>query len=677
MVTRGTRHLLGALLLSAATMLGAANARADEWVTSCGPFANHVFKSSSAYGMTATDTCPGGSLKLDATGFSFKSGQGVIWQASAPAGLTITSAEIPYNNLQSSYVNSAGGQYGGDFYWTGGTSNITPNEYGASLGPFQSRDFGFLLVCSRSSCDGLPGANIEVTQITLVARETTPPHLTTPSGIGEATGWVRGAWPMAFWGDSPSGLCALNAYFGHVALPGTTSSHDPSQWHQCAAGPVNDRIVTNDYPQGANPLYTAAWDAAGETVSQTKTVYVDNQTPTVSLTGPSEAASSAGTQYVTATAHAGPSGVAGIECHVDGIPGSWYPERTAVVPVSGVGEHKVQCQAQSNAVDMSGQRAISALATFSVKIGQPTVTALAFTNLVDGLRCRRSTERITVPARWVREHRNGHWVRVRRAAHAKTVHIRRCQVRTRRERVTIWVTRQRNGHRVRVKEHKLVRVVVRPRTVSSGRKSVPHGHAATVSGWLGTTAGVALGGQTVDVLSAPEDGRGSYALVAVVRTGANGGWSARLAPGPSRSTTAVYAGGPTTEGSYAAPVNLVVPAKVDLLRITPRQVAWGGTVRLTGQLEGGYLPPGGALVRLRIGLGKSFITYGVHEHVAGSGRFTTAYTFGAGDPSVRRSYWFQIASLPMGDYPYTPASSRRIAVLVGGHPRAGRRTSRP
>ena len=52
------------------------------------------------------------------------------------------------------------------------------------------------------------------------------------------------------------------------------------------------------------------------------------------------------------------------------------------------------------------------------------------------------------------------------------------------------------------------------------------------------------------------------------------------------------------------------------------RVAWGGTVKLTGRLEGGYLPPGGALVRLRIGLGRSFITYGVHEHVGGGGRFT-------------------------------------------------------
>jgi len=90
-------------------------------------------------------------------------------------------------------------------------------------------------------------------------------------------------------------------------------------------------------------------------------------------------------------------------------------------------------------------------------------------------------------------------------------------------------------------------------------------------------------------------------------------------------------------------------------------------VHLTGRLLGGYLPPGGALVRLRIGYGSSFETYGVQEHVTGDGRFTTVATFGPGDPSIYRTYWFQIASLPMGDYPYAPAASQRVPVIVGGN----------
>jgi hypothetical protein len=114
---------------------------------------------------------------------------------------------------------------------------------------------------------------------------------------------------------------------------------------------------------------------------------------------------------------------------------------------------------------------------------------------------------------------------------------------------------------------------------------------------------------------------------------------------------------------------VIVPAKVKLLSVSPRDVAWGGTVRITGRLLGGYLPAGGALVRLRIGQGRSYQTYGVQEHVTGRGRFTTTYTFGAGYAAIHKSYWFQIATLPMGDYPYAPAASGRRSVLVGGHPR--------
>ena len=52
--------------------------------------------------------------------------------------------------------------------------------------------------------------------------------------------------------------------------------------------------------------------------------------------------------------------------------------------------------------------------------------------------------------------------------------------------------------------------------------------------------------------------------------------------------------------SIWAQVHVVVPAKVKLIRVSPGRLAWGDTVRITGQLLGGYLPPGGALVRLRI-----------------------------------------------------------------------------
>ena len=111
---------------------------------------------------------------------------------------------------------------------------------------------------------------------------------------------------------------------------------------------------------------------------------------------------------------------------------------------------------------------------------------------------------------------------------------------------------------------------------------------------------------------------------------------------------------------------MIVPAKVKLLSVSPSRVAWGGTVRITGQLVGGYLPPGGALVRLRIGQGSSYQTYGVQEHVTGNGRFTTTYTFGAGHASSFQRFWFQIATLPMGAYPFAPSDRGGDPCWSGG-----------
>jgi hypothetical protein len=113
---------------------------------------------------------------------------------------------------------------------------------------------------------------------------------------------------------------------------------------------------------------------------------------------------------------------------------------------------------------------------------------------------------------------------------------------------------------------------------------------------------------------------------------------------------------------------VIVPARVQVLRLWPRQVHWGGTVHIVGRLDGGYLPPGpaGELVRLRLGYGRAYTTYGVKTDVTGNGRFAVTYKFGPGPARLVRDYWFEECTLPADDYPYAPACSRRITVRVGG-----------
>jgi hypothetical protein len=602
--------------------------------------------------------------------------------ATAPPGLTITHLYTVNDN--SDYVGDGHGWWG-EFFWNGGpgaagrSGQITDDfhRYGCCAQRFDSRTAGWFIDCNWSSCSN-PGL-LWVGGVDLTVDENQRPWLVAPSGLWRASGWVRDRWQLSFYGDSPSGVCSLAAWLNGQAVtlgPGATVGRNIGTWHQCAVAGASATVQTADYGEGAMPLLIDGCDAAGACTgfSYTKTIYVDNSHPWVSLRSPRDVPVTAGPQFVTATAGGSPSGIGEIDCRVDGGPverfaegGSQHP--LARIPVIGLGEHTVSCIAANTAVAQDGSHAWSLTpAVAGLKIGEPTVSAISFLKVVDALRCSRATKRIKIPGRWVTVWRHHRPVWVRRRPHAKLVHVTRCHPRIVRRRVTVWVMVNRNGRKVRVRRTKVIRVALAPRVVGHGTRWVRHGRSTTVSGWVGTAGGVALGGQTVDVYTSPDNHLGQFSFAAAVRTAADGGWTARLPAGPSRLAEAVYAGSPTTEPSVSGQVRVIVPAAVRLVRVSPRRVAWGGTVRITGQLLGGYLPPGGALVRLRIGYGSAYTTYGVQEHVMGDGRFTTTYTFGLGDPRIYHSYWFQIASLPMGSYPWAPAASRRLSVIVGGHP---------
>ncbi len=652
------------------------------WSTTAGPLVPAYVGGTLA---EAVD-CGGANADLEITRLTYQPvprGKGASWTTTAPTGLSITHIFTVNDN---SYNVGSGNGWWGEFFWNGGpgldgrSGQMTESfrTYGCCQAFFNDRTVGWFMACGWSSCTQ-PGG-IDVGGVDLTVNEEQGPWLRSPSGLWQASSWVRDRWPLVFSGDSPSGVCSLSASINGQAVtlgPSAAVGKNTTTWHQCSGASASTTIQTADYGQGPVPLTIEGCDAAGVCTNNayyTKAVEVDNSHPSVSLQSPGDAPTTAGAQYVTATAGGSPSGIAEIDCSVDGRPTERYVEGgalqpTAQVPVSGLGEHTIQCSAANMAVAQDGSHGVStAPATTTLKIGEPTVAAISFLKLVDGLRCSRVRDRIRVPARWVTVHRHHRPVWVLRGPRTKVVKVMRCHARTARRPVTVWVTVRRHGRKVRVRREKFARVVLVPHVVSQTTRRVLHGRGTTVSGWLGTTSGVALGGQAVRVLTAPDNNLGQFSQAAGATTAADGGWTAQLPPGPSRLVEAVYDGGSTTEPSASTQVRLIVPAKVRLIGVFPPRVAWGGTVRIVGQLEGGYLPAGGALVRLRIGSGSSFTTFGVQEHVTGSGRFSTSYTFGAGEASVYQSFWLQIASLPMGNYPWAPANSGKRSVLVGGHP---------
>ncbi len=129
--------------------------------------------------------------------------------------------------------------------------------------------------------------------------------------------------------------------------------------------------------------------------SPASTSYIDNDPVDRSIAGPTSAPVTAGMQYLTATATAGPSGVGAIACSVDGSAWSEEPlsaagseQATAEVPVSGLGSHTASCYATNRAIDPTGAPARSPVRTWSIRIGEPVRAAITFAKVIR--RCHRA-----------------------------------------------------------------------------------------------------------------------------------------------------------------------------------------------------------------------------------------------------------------------------------------------
>ena len=252
-------------------------------------------------------------------------------------------------------------------------------------------------------------------------------------------------------------------------------------------------------------------------------------------------------------------------------------------------------------------------------------------------------------------------MRVHRRAHTKVIKVTRCHPRIVKRHITVWKTVHRHGKKVRVKRRKVIRVPVPPTPVARTTRRVRHGRGTTVSGWLGTTGSIALGGQTIRVLTAPDNGLGQFSQAAVATTDAYGGWTAELPAGPSRLVEAVYDGGPTTESSISGQVHLIVPAKIKI-KIVPRIVPWGSKIRITGRVLGGYVTSNSNLLRLNVGIGRIGHLVGLPE-IRPDGRFLIVWKFDPGHGVLHP--WFSVGTLSESNFPWAPATSRRTVVTLG------------
>jgi hypothetical protein len=681
---------LACVLLSTLSLATASAQAGSVWLKACSGFFNPATNAdvdgpvwgttgTGAYGLA--NRCPqGGSLQIIGTN-NAAAGESAQWHTLTPPTIGIVAAWTPLNEVLINPHLYADG-YKASYFWQGGSQLISDSsnccggmDYGVGINRADlasSRYWGFSVSCYQNPCYAPLHELVDVRGIQLEGVDNTPPGVLALGSNNiwyQGNRWIRGSWPASFAASDDSGICGMQAVIDGGLVPGPSASPNQGSWTQCPTPQtMNMTVDTSRYPDGSLSLGLSARDAAApaNVSSPSETLQVDNQPVGLSLSGPADAPSTAGTQYVTATATSGPSGV-GIACSVDGGPYAWNSGATDQVPVQGIGQHQVVCYAQNGAVNVYGAPATSPTQTWTLSIRQPTVMSATLARIVDPLRCSRHTEIVLVRAHWVtlRRHgkvvrRHGKVVRVRRRAHYKKVKVTKCHPRMvrRRERV--------HGH------WRWVRVPVFPHLVNKTSERVGYGKSATVSGWLGMSDGTALGGQTVQILTAPNNGSGQFTQAAVTTTAANGFWTATIGPGPSRLIAAAYGGSPATEPTSSPDILVTVPAKL-VVKIKPTRVRWGKRIVISGRILGGYIPANpqavSQLLRLRIGVKGIHIsqTAGIPD-VNRAGRFRTSYCFSRGRGIVH--FWFSVSTLLETDFPFQPASSGRIPVRVG--PRTAR-----
>jgi hypothetical protein len=597
-----------------------------------------------------------------------------VWQTVTPPAIQITHAITPVNEVL--IDPNRGDGYVAGFFWSGGAQTITPQNnccggmyYGSginrSLG--SSRYFGWQVTCLLSSC-GAPFQALDVRGVDLVAVDSTPPSLLAlgSNNIWYQGGqWIRGSgWPASFQASADDGICSMREIIDGSSIQGPyDATRNTHSWTQCPSPQtMGETIDTTQYSNGSLALTLSAADAASpaNVSSPATTLHVDNTPVTLSLTGPSDASSTAGTQYVSAAASAGPSSVSAIYCSVDGGAYAAHSGASAQIPVAGIGSHQVSCYAQNTAIDPNGRPASSPSQTFAMLIRQPTASAISFSRIADALRCHNATIKVHVKGKPRTVKRHGKKVRVPGRPRVVKRRVRHCHARTVRRKVTVIVKR----HGKPVKVTRVRRVALLPHVVQKAKRRVGHGKATTVSGYLGLANGTALAGHGVEIFSAPDNGLGDFTPMTSVITGINGTWTAKVPPGPSRLIEAVYGGDATTQPVTSAIVKLIVPARI-ATSISPRILPWPGAVTIRGHLEGGYVPPDGVALRL-------LVRYPGSRHGSpllalrtnAEGAFAIRWSFYSGRGVATYPMWIATTATE-SDYPFAASAGPRISVTFG------------
>jgi hypothetical protein len=208
-----------------------------------------------------------------------------------------------------------------------------------------------------------------------------------------------------------------------------------------------------------------------------------------------------------------------------------------------------------------------------------------------------------------------------------------------------------------------------PVTVSAGfgakpraKKRVPYGRGVRYTGQLETASGAPVGGAEVTMTETFSAGSEPTSRATVVRTRADGTFSLRLAPGPSRQVSASFAGSRTLTRATGSNAGLAVRSAVRFHASTALARVGGGPVVFSGRVAHlGAKAPKGKAVALQFRYpGAGWSEFRTVATGAG-GRFRYAYRF-SDDDSRGVRFQFRAVVPAQEGWPYDSGASRPVLV---------------
>jgi hypothetical protein len=191
----------------------------------------------------------------------------------------------------------------------------------------------------------------------------------------------------------------------------------------------------------------------------------------------------------------------------------------------------------------------------------------------------------------------------------------------------------------------------------SGRYGAPR----ALEGQLTGPEGHGIADAQIEVGELPADAGAHLHALAEPRTDTDGRWSLRLPRDLSSCELRIAYRSHLGDALPAATrtLSLTVPAALQL-RIAPRTASDEGTIRFSGRLRGGPLPPGGKQLVLEArSPGGPWIEFHV-IHTRAHGRFGFRYRFRLPGPA---RYQFRVRSEAEADFPFAAGSSNAVGVF--------------